>query len=83
MRNGNSLAASYALGNSIGLVVYQIKPDGTLELPWTITDQDGVGTELLTPTNYAMTRRPARRPEAKGANRTTAPSPPIPSSFRR
>jgi hypothetical protein len=48
MRNGNSFAASYALGNSIGLVVYQMKPDGTL---WTIADQGGVGTEVLTPMN--------------------------------
>jgi hypothetical protein len=48
MRNGNSFAASYALGNSIGLVVYQMKPDGTL---WTIADQGGVGTEVLTTMN--------------------------------
>lgn len=51
MRNGNSFAASYALGNSIGLVVYQMKPDGTLEGLWTIADQGGVGTEVLTPMN--------------------------------
>ena len=49
MRNGNSFAASYALGNAIGLVVYQIKPDGTLEGLWTIAGQNGVGSELLTP----------------------------------
>jgi hypothetical protein len=29
-------------------VVYQMKPDGTL---WTIADQGGVGTEVLTPMN--------------------------------
>jgi hypothetical protein len=50
MRNGSAFAASYALGDSIGLVVYQIKPDGTLEGLWTIAGQDGVGTEVLTPT---------------------------------
>ncbi|MGE5260637.1 MAG: hypothetical protein ACM3MH_07145 [Actinomycetota bacterium] len=49
MRNGNSFAASYALGGSIGLVVYQIKPDGTLEGLWTVAGQNGVGTEVLTP----------------------------------
>jgi hypothetical protein len=49
MRNGNSFAASYALGDSIGLVVYQMKSDGTLEGLWTIADQGGVGTEVLTP----------------------------------
>ena len=50
MRNGASFTASYALGESIGLAVYQIKPDGTLQGLWTIADQNGVGTELLTPT---------------------------------
>jgi hypothetical protein len=50
MRNGNSFAASYALGDTIGLVVYQIKPDGTLEGLWTIAGKPGVGAETLTPT---------------------------------
>ena len=49
MRNGDSFAAGYALGDSIGLVVYQIKPDGTLEGRWTIADKEGVGEEVLTP----------------------------------
>ena len=49
MRNGTSFAASYALGDTIGLVVYQIKPDGTLEGLWTISGKPGVGTETLTP----------------------------------
>jgi hypothetical protein len=49
MRNGDSFAAGYALGDSIGLVVYQIKPDRTLEGLWTIADQKGVGEEVLTP----------------------------------
>ncbi len=50
MRNGTAFAASYVLGDAIGLVVYQIKPDGTLEGLWTISGQNGVGTEVLTPT---------------------------------
>jgi hypothetical protein len=49
MRNGTSFAAGYALGDSIGLVVYEMKPDGSLEGAWTIADQDGVGQEILTP----------------------------------
>jgi hypothetical protein len=49
MRNGTSFAAGYALGESIGLVVYEMKPDGSLECAWTIADQDGVGEETLTP----------------------------------
>ena len=32
---------AYTLGDSIGPVVYQIKPDGTLEGLWTIADQKG------------------------------------------
>ena len=49
MRNGNSFAAGYVLGESIGLVVYKIMADGTLEGAWTIADTEGVGEEILTP----------------------------------
>ncbi len=49
MRSGTSFAAGYVLGESIGLVVYEMKPDGSLEGTWTIADQDGVGEEILTP----------------------------------
>jgi hypothetical protein len=49
MRNGTSFAAGYQLGESIGLVIYEIKKDGTLEGLWTVADQDGVGTETLVP----------------------------------
>lgn len=44
-------ASTLALANSTGLVVYQMKPDGTLEGLWTIADQGGVGTKVLTPMN--------------------------------
>ncbi len=49
MRNGTSFAASYMMGKVAGLVIYQIKPDGRLEGLWTVADQNGVGTETLTP----------------------------------
>ena len=49
MRNGNSFAAGYVLGESIGLVVYEMQDDGSLVGVWTIADQDGVGEEVLTP----------------------------------
>jgi len=49
MRNGNAFAAGYVLGESVGLVVYQMKDDGSLEGIWTIADQKGVGEETLTP----------------------------------
>jgi hypothetical protein len=49
MRNGSSFAAGYALGESVGLVVYEMKPDGSLEGAWTIAEEEGVGHETLTP----------------------------------
>ncbi|MBM3543779.1 MAG: hypothetical protein FJX44_04620 [Alphaproteobacteria bacterium] len=49
MRSGKSFAAGYVLGESVGLVVYEMKPDGSLVGTWTIADQDGVGEEILTP----------------------------------
>jgi hypothetical protein len=49
MRNGDSFAASYVMGDAIGLVIYRVNQDGSLEGLWTIAGQDGVGTETLTP----------------------------------
>ena len=49
MRNGSTFAAGYRLGNAVGLVIYDIKEDGTLEGLWTIAEKSGVGTETLTP----------------------------------
>jgi hypothetical protein len=49
MRNGSTFAASYHSGKSIGLVIYDIKPDGSMDGRWTLEDTDGVGSESLTP----------------------------------
>jgi hypothetical protein len=49
MRNGTAFAAGYELSGKAGLVVYEIKEDGSMMGLWTIADQAGVGTELLTP----------------------------------
>jgi hypothetical protein len=49
MRNGSVFAASYRLGNAVGLVIYEINPNGTLEGTWTIAEKSGVGSETLTP----------------------------------
>jgi hypothetical protein len=49
MRNDNAFSAAYQLGNKIGLVIYQVRPDGSMLGLWTIADQKGVGQELLTP----------------------------------
>jgi hypothetical protein len=51
MRNGPAFAASYVMGNAIGLVIYRVRDDGVLEGLWTIADTEGYGTEVLTPRN--------------------------------
>ncbi len=48
MLNENAFAAAYVLGDAIGLVVYKVNGDDTLDGIWTITGQDGAGTERLT-----------------------------------
>jgi hypothetical protein len=49
MRNGTAFAAGYVLNNKVGLIIYERQEDGSLVGLWTIADQDGVGTEVLTP----------------------------------
>ncbi len=49
MRYNNAFSAGYVLGNAVGLVIYQVYPDGHMEGIWTVADQGGVGTEILTP----------------------------------
>ena len=44
-----AFAAAYRLGNAVGLVLYDMQPDGTLKGYWTIADRPGAGTETLTP----------------------------------
>src|SRR6476661_1530827 len=47
MLSNGALAAAYKLGNSVGLVLYELRPDGTLKGIWTIADKSGAGTEVL------------------------------------
>lgn len=49
MLANKAFAASYRMGNSFGLVVYELQPDGILKGVWTVADQNGAGTEVLTP----------------------------------
>ena len=49
MLANKAFAAYYKLGSDIGLVVYEVQPDGSLEGYWTIADKTGAGTETLTP----------------------------------
>jgi hypothetical protein len=48
-RNGDSFAAAYVMGQSVGLVIYKVLPDGSMNGLWTIAGQGGTGTEILTP----------------------------------
>ena len=49
MRDEDSFAAAYKIGEAIGLVIYKVNDDGSLEGVWTIADKPGAGTETLTP----------------------------------
>ena len=46
---GNAFGAAYQLGDSPGLAVYQLQPDGTLKGQWTTIGSCGVGSETLSP----------------------------------
>ena len=50
MRQGDVLAASYKLGDSIGLAIYRWNDNnGSWDGTWTVTGQPGTGTERLVP----------------------------------
>jgi hypothetical protein len=49
MLANKAFAAAYKLQGSVGLIVYELLPDGTLKGYWTIADKEGAGTEVLTP----------------------------------
>ena len=50
MRNQDAFAAELRqVGDSIGLVIYKIMPDGSLNGIWTIAGKNGAGTEVFTP----------------------------------
>ncbi|MCY1664578.1 hypothetical protein [Rhizobium sp. SL86] len=47
MLHEDAFAAGYVLGDSVGLVIYQVKRGGVLDGVWTISGEDGAGTEVL------------------------------------
>jgi hypothetical protein len=49
LRQDNVLAVSYRLRNSLGLVIYQLQPDGSLDGVWSISGEEGLGRERLVP----------------------------------
>ncbi len=48
-RNDDAFAAAYVLGDAVGLVIYKVQDDGTLEGLWTIAGKEGTGSEVLSP----------------------------------
>ena len=49
MRDGNAFTAGYVLNGKVGLVIYLIQDDGSLQGTWTVDGLNAVGTETLTP----------------------------------
>ena len=49
MRDGNAFTAGYQLNGKVGLVIYLIQSDGTLDGTWTVAGVNAVGTEVLSP----------------------------------
>jgi hypothetical protein len=49
MRSGPVFSAAYQLGDQIGMIIYEVLGNGTLDGRWTISGSDGVGTETLSP----------------------------------
>ena len=49
MRNSNAFSAAYVIEDALGLLVYEVKDDGSLDGIWTLTGESGSGTETLTP----------------------------------
>ncbi|SFK73043.1 hypothetical protein [Falsiroseomonas stagni] len=47
--NGKVLAVAYTQGGTLGAVLYDIGPDGTMLGSWTAGREGGVGTERLIP----------------------------------
>jgi hypothetical protein len=49
MVSNKTLAAFYKLGDTYGMVIYDLQSDGSLVGKWTIIEKQGMGAETLTP----------------------------------
>lgn len=49
MRQDNAFAASYVMNGNVGMVIYRVLKDGTLQGTWTVAGSNGVGKETLKP----------------------------------
>jgi hypothetical protein len=43
------VAAAYRQGDAVGVTMYKINDDGSLDGAWTVAGKDGSGTETMTP----------------------------------
>jgi hypothetical protein len=43
------VGAAYRLGDGVGVTMYKLNDDGSLDGAWTVAGKDGSGTETLTP----------------------------------
>jgi hypothetical protein len=48
-RNDDSFAAAHVTTGEIGLIIYKVAEDGSMDGLWTIAGKEGNGTEKLTP----------------------------------
>jgi len=52
MRNDDSFAAAYKMKDgAVGLIIYKMMKDGSMDGVWTLTGEEGAGSEILTPVN--------------------------------
>jgi hypothetical protein len=49
MKVGDYVSAAYVMGNAVGIIMYHVNDDGSLDGFWTVSGQNGSGTEHLTP----------------------------------
>ena len=49
MRNDDSFSAAYRMGDDVGLIIYKVSNDGSMQGLWTFAGNGGSGTETLTP----------------------------------
>lgn len=49
MRYDNAFATGYQQGDAVGLGIYLVMEDGSLNGTWTVAGQEGSGTEVLSP----------------------------------
>ena len=49
MKVGDYVSAGYIMGEAIGIIMYLVNDDGSLDGFWTVSGQNGNGTERLTP----------------------------------